>query len=133
MTEDAFGSETEEDKGGAAPEPQLDERGWPLIRLPRTVFALNNADIGARGKYYAAMRAMSDEDFKAGRGLTVEQLVRDDARYPPKLARYVFGIGPREARTYACMEAEAVEVIRRCHEDFATKEREPMPPLPKRR
>ena len=60
---------------------------------------------------------MSDEDFKAGRGLTFQTMVREDPRYPARQIQFVFGIRPR-ARTYAEMEAEAVEVINAAHKKF---------------
>lgn len=61
---------------------------------------------------------MSDEDFKAGRGLTFQTMVREDPRYPARQIQFVFGIRPRTARTYAEMEAEAVEVINAAHKSF---------------
>ena len=87
----------DEDEG-----PKFDERGEPLVIFKRTCPAMNNADLAARASFFAAMRAMSDEDFKAGRGLTFQTMVREDPRYP----------------TYAEMEAEAVEVINAAHKKF---------------
>ena len=91
--------------------PKFDERGEPLVIFKRTCPAMNNA-------VFAAMRAMSDEDFKAGRGLTFQTMVREDPRYPARQIQFVFGIRPRTARTYAEMEAEAVEVINAAHKKF---------------
>lgn len=51
----------DEDEG-----PKFDERGEPLVIFKRTCPAMNNADLAARASFFAAMRAMSDEDFKAG-------------------------------------------------------------------
>ena len=96
----------DEDEG-----PKFDERGEPLVIFKRTCPAMNNADLAAR-------RAMSDEDFKAGRGLTFQTMVREDPRYPARQIQFVFGIRPRTARTYAEMEAEAVEVINAAHKKF---------------
>ena len=98
--------------------PKFDERGEPLVIFKRTCPAMNNADLAARASFFAAMRAMSDEDFKAGRGLTFQTMVREDPRYPARQIQYVFGIRPRTARTYAEMEAEAVEVINAAHKCF---------------
>lgn len=41
-----------------------------------------------------------------------------DPRYPARQIQFVFGIRPRTARTYAEMEAEAVEVINAAHKKF---------------
>ena len=60
----------DEDEG-----PKFDERGDPLVLFKRTCPAMNNADLAARASFFAAMRAMSDEDFKAGRGLTFQTMV----------------------------------------------------------
>ena len=98
--------------------PKFDERGGPLVVFKRTCAAMNNADLVARASFFAAMRAMSDEDFKAGRGLTFQTMVREDPRYPARQIQFVFGIRPRTARTYAEMEAEAVEVINAAHKKF---------------
>lgn len=103
----------DEDEG-----PKFDERGEPLVIFKRTCPAMNNADLAARASFFAAMRAMSDEDFKAGRGLTFQTMVREDPRYPARQIQFVFGIRPRTARTYAEMEAEAVEVINAAHKKF---------------
>lgn len=100
----------DEDEG-----PKFDERGEPLVIFKRTCPAMNNADLAARASFFAAMRAMSDEDFKAGRGLTFQTMVREDPRYPARQIQFVFGIRPRTARTYAEMEAEAVAVINAAH------------------
>lgn len=86
----------DEDEG-----PKFDERGEPLVIFKRTCPAMNNADLAARASFFAAMRAMSDEDFKAGRGLTFQTMVREDPRYPARQIQFVFGIRPRTARTYA--------------------------------
>lgn len=64
--------------------PKFDERGEPLVIFKRTCPAMNNADLAARASFFAAMRAMSDEDFKAGRGLTFQTMVREDPRYPAR-------------------------------------------------
>ena len=45
-------------------------------------------------------------------------MVREDPRYPARQIQFVFGIRPRTARTYAEMEAEAVEVINAAHKKF---------------
>ena len=103
----------DEDEG-----PKFDERGEPLVIFKRTCPAMNNADLAARASFFAAMRAMSDEDFKAGRGLTFQTMVREDPRYPARQIQFVFGIRPRTARTDAEMEAEAVEVINAAHKKF---------------
>ena len=98
--------------------PKFDERGEPLVIFKRTCPAMNNADLAARASFFAALRAMSDDDFKAGRGITFQTMVRVDPRYPARLIQFVFGIRPRTARTYAEMEAEAVEVINAAHKKF---------------
>ena len=80
----------DEDEG-----PKFDERGEPLVIFKRTCPAMNNADLAARASFFAAMRAMSDEDFKAGRGLTFQTMVREDPRYPARQIQFVFGIRRR--------------------------------------
>ena len=102
--------------------PKFDERGEPLVIFKRTCPAMNNADLAARASFFAAMRAMSDEDFKSSeichKRRFFQTMVREDPRYPARQIQFVFGIRPRTARTYAEMEAEAVEVINAAHKKF---------------
>ena len=107
-------------KEEAAPEePLLDSRGWPLIRLKKVFPCMSNSDIAARAHFFAGLRALSEADYMAGRGLTVETIVREDPRYGPRDVSYSIGGSPRKDRSYAEMEAKLVSAVRAAHAAYA--------------
>lgn len=99
----------------APQEPLLDSRGWPLVRLTKVFPCMSNSDIAARAHFFAGLRALSREDYMAGKGMTVETIVREDPRYGPKNVVYSIGGTPRTERSYAEMEAELVKAVRAAH------------------
>ena len=65
---------------GVPEEPLLDSRGWPLIRLTKVFPCMSNSDIAARAHFFAGLRALSEADYMAGKGMTVETIVRATVR-----------------------------------------------------
>lgn len=104
---------------GVPEEPLLDSRGWPLIRLTKVFPCMSNSDIAARAHFFAGLRALPEADYMAGKGMTVETIVREDPRYGPKDVVYSIGGEPRKERSYAEMEAELVKAVRASHAAYA--------------
>lgn len=103
---------------------ETDERGWPKVFLDRLFPCMSNSDIAVRSQFFARLRALSEEDYMAGRGFTVVTMVREDPRRPIRRVAYRIGGTPRHDRSYAEMEAELVASVRRAHaEDEARQER----------
>ncbi|MDO5530754.1 hypothetical protein [Sutterella sp.] len=101
--------------GAERDETGTDEKGGALVRVARVFHTMSQADIAARARFFAAMRSMSDADYAAGKGLSVDCTVREDPRVGPKTVRYTIGGSPRAGRTYAVMEAELVAAVRAAH------------------
>ena len=103
--------------------PRIDDNGDPIVYFDRICFAMNKADNAARATFFAHMRSLSIEDYRAGRGVTFITEVRDDVRFPARPCKFVFGGHPRKERTYAEMEAEALSVIKATHKVFYAQPR----------
>lgn len=98
-------------------EESLDERGWPKIYLDKLFPCMSNSDIAVRAQFFARLRALSEDDYMAGKGFTVETIVREDPRNPIRRITYRIGGKPRHDRSYAEMEAELVAAVRQAHTD----------------
>ena len=68
--------------------------------------------LAARAELFYAMRQMSDEDYFAGRRVTVNCRYREGIELVYKLASYRIGGQPRRARTWEVMSEEIAKAIK---------------------
>ena len=71
------------------------------------------SSLAARAELFYALRKMSDEDYHAGRRVTVNCLYREGYELVYKTASYRIGGKPRPERSWEVMSTEIAEAIKR--------------------
>lgn len=72
-----------------------------------------SSSLCARAELFYALRQMSDEDYHAGRRVTVNCRYREGIELVYKTASYGIGGKPRPERSWDVMSAEIGEAIKR--------------------
>ena len=72
-----------------------------------------SSSLAARAELFYALRKMSDEDYHAGRRVTVNCLYREGYELVYKTASYRIGGKPRPERSWEVMSTEFAEAIKR--------------------
>ena len=72
-----------------------------------------SSSLAARAELFYALRKMSDEDYHAGRRVTVNCLYREGYELVYKTASYRIGGKPRPERSWEVMSTEIAEAIKR--------------------
>lgn len=84
-----------------------------LIEPKRKFQGKFSSSLAARAELFYALRQMSDEDYYAGRKVTVNCLYREGIELIYKTASYRIGGKPRAQRSWEVMSAEIAEAIKR--------------------
>ena len=71
-----------------------------------------SSSLAARAELFYALRKMSDEDYHAGRRVTVNCLYREGYELVYKTASYRIGGKPRPERSWEVMSTEIAEAIK---------------------